>query len=309
VEGNPFSEFAFYHPRALLIYALMAVYWMWSEAEGWKRPEHKAVVEKIVPENLPTQWLWGEAVIPHFLTYIWYRKRVAPSPAHDEMIARVLAEIMANQLQEGVEHLASPYYTVEDVVRHRYQKFLGCDDPLEGEGFERVSYVCEGLLACLVRADLKQKCQELWPNFSRLSHEGLVTEEAWRLGLFRTGDGAINETKIYPRTMQWAGLKAIANEDAAADFPAALRAHPILFLLFVNIFPFRASFSAVKFLHRTGSSSPSRGMGERGSETLLIDLSRADYWVGVSLTAAAEVKEGRIAYGIGRRRPTHPPPR
>jgi hypothetical protein len=50
-------------------------------------------------------------------------------------------------------------------------------------------------------------------------------------------------------------------------------------------------------------------MGERGSETLLIDLSRADYWVGVSLTAAAEVKEGRIAYGIGRRRPTHPPPR
>jgi hypothetical protein len=50
-------------------------------------------------------------------------------------------------------------------------------------------------------------------------------------------------------------------------------------------------------------------MGERGSETLLIDLSRADYWVGVSLTAAAEVKDGRIAYGIGRRRPTHPPPR
>lgn len=60
VEGNPFSEFAFYRPRALLIYALMAVYWMWSEAEGWKRPKHKAVVEKIVPENLPTQWLWAK---------------------------------------------------------------------------------------------------------------------------------------------------------------------------------------------------------------------------------------------------------
>ena len=48
-------------------------------------------------------------------------------------------------------------------------------------------------------------------------------------------------------------------------------------------------------------------MSERGSETLLIDLSRADYWVGVSLTAAA--KEGRIAYGIGRGDvpPTHHP--
>lgn len=260
VEGNPFSEFAFYRPRALLIYALMAVYWMWSKAEGWKRPEHKAVVEAIVPESPPTRWVWGEAVIPHFLTYIWYRKRVAPSPAHDEMIGRILAEIMANKLQEGVEHLASPYYTVEDVVRHQYQNILGCDDPLEGEGFERVSYVCEGLLACLVRADLKQKCQELWPNFTRLSHEGIVTEEAWRFGLFRTGDGAINATQIYPRTMQWAELQAIANEDAAADFPAALRADPILFLLFVNIFPFRASFSAVKFLHRT--FDPSSGPKE-----------------------------------------------
>lgn len=33
-------------------------------------------------------------------------------------------------------------------------------------------------------------------------------------------------------------------------------------------------------------------MSERGSEALLIDLSGPDYWVGVSLTAAAEVKEG-----------------
>ncbi len=48
-------------------------------------------------------------------------------------------------------------------------------------------------------------------------------------------------------------------------------------------------------------------MSERGGEPLLIDLSRADYWAGVSVTAAAEVKEGRIAYGIGWRRPTHQP--
>lgn len=60
--------------------------------------------------------------------------------------------------------------------------------------------------------------------------------------------------------------QAIANEDAAADFPAALRAHPILFLLFVNIFPFRASFSAVKFLHRTFDLPPSRTDGELVAE-------------------------------------------
>jgi hypothetical protein len=49
-------------------------------------------------------------------------------------------------------------------------------------------------------------------------------------------------------------------------------------------------------------------MSEPGSERLLIELSGADYWAGVSLTAAAEVKEGRIAYGtVGGVPPTHHP--
>jgi hypothetical protein len=144
------------------------------------------------------------------------------------------------------------------VVRHQYRGILGCDDPFEGDDLERVSYVCESLVVCLVRANLKQSCQELWPAFTRLGHEGVVTDEPWRLGLYRTGDGATNATQIYPRTMQWTDLQAIANEDAATDFPAAVRGDPILFLLFVNIFPFRGSFSAVRFLHRKFdlSSSP-----------------------------------------------------
>jgi hypothetical protein len=48
-------------------------------------------------------------------------------------------------------------------------------------------------------------------------------------------------------------------------------------------------------------------MSEHGSETLLIDLSCADCGVVVWLTAAAKLKEGRTAFGIGRRRPTHNP--
>lgn len=248
-EGDPFSEFAFYRPRALLIYALMGIYWIWSCAEGWNEPKHKAVVEGLIPEDLPPRSIWGEGAIPHFLAFTWYRKRIAASPAQDESVAAVLRDVLRNKL--GPEaHLPSPYYGIEDVARHFYIKILGCDDPFEGDGFEGTSYTCESLMMCLVRAKLKERCKELWPDFTRINHERLVPDQAWRFALYRTGEGATNSTHIYPPTMQWKDLQDLFAEHDGADVPEALKADPILLLLFVTIFPFRASFSAVKFLQK-----------------------------------------------------------
>lgn len=248
-EGDPFSEFAFYRPRALLIYALMGIYWMWSHDEGWHEPKHKALIEGLIPENLPPQSLWGEGAISHFLAFTWYRKRITASPAQDEFVGTVLRDILSNKLGP-TGHMPSPYYGIEDVVRHNYQQILGCDDPLEGDGFEGTSYICESLMMCLVRANLKERCKELWPDFTRINHERVVPDDAWCFALYRTGEGATNATHIYPSTMQWKDLQQLSAEHGGEDVPNALKADPILLLLFVTIFPFRASFSAVKFLHK-----------------------------------------------------------
>ena len=250
VEGDPYSEFAFYRPRVLLMSALMAIYWMWSEAETWKRSHQKALVEQLISEHLPQKWLWGEGVIPNFLTVIWYRKKCATSGNHDMMIAEVLAELLQNKTGGEVEPFASPYYDAEDVVQHQYRQVLRCQDPFEGDGFEGVSYFCESLMMCLVRSNLKPTCQELWPDFTKIGHERVVPDQAWQFGLYRTGDGATNETQLYPPTVHWSKLQEICREHAASDVPATLKADPVLLLLFVNIFPFRASFSATKFLHK-----------------------------------------------------------
>lgn len=249
-EGDPNSEFAFYKQRVLLMYALMAVYWMWSEAETWKRPQHKPLVEKLVLESLPSGWLWGEGAIPNFLTFIWYRKQIAASANNNMIVAGLLATLLRNKLGSKGEPLASPYYDSEEVAQHIYQNFLGCPDPFEGDSFAGNSYFCEILIMILVRTNLKDICQELWPDFTRISHERIIPDQAWQFGLYRTGDAATNETQIYPPTFQWSELQEICKEHAAEDVPAALRADAVLLLLFVNIFPFRASFSAMRFLHK-----------------------------------------------------------
>jgi len=249
-EGDPFGEFAFYRPRVLLMSALMAIYWMWSEAETWKRPLHKPLVEKLIPESLPPNWLWGEGAIPNFLTFIWYRKKIAASADSDMKVAEALFALLGNKAGDQGEPLASPYYDAEEVVQHRYHKILGCPDPFEGIGFKGDSYFCESLMMCLVRSNQKKICQELWPNFTRIGHERVVPDQAWQFGLYRTGDAATNETQLYPPAVQWSELQEICKEHAAIDIPAALKADPILLLLFVNIFPFRASSSAVRYLHK-----------------------------------------------------------
>jgi hypothetical protein len=42
----------------------------------------------------------------------------------------------------------------------------------------------------------------------------------------------------------------------AADVPEPLKADPIVMLLFTNVFPFRASFSAMQFLHAKFGGTP-----------------------------------------------------
>jgi len=248
-EGNPYSEFAFYRPRALLIYSLMGIYWMWSHTEGWNEPMHKELIEELIPENLAPHSIWGEGAIPHFFVFTWYQQQNATSSKKDEFVAVVLRDILSNKLgPEG--HLPSPYYGIEDVVRHKYHNLLGCDDPLEGDSFECRSYICESLMMYLVRSNLKEICKELWPDFTRISHERVVPDESWRYALYRMGEGATNTTYIYPSMMQWNDLKEFFAEHEGADIPKALKADPILLLLFVTIFPFRASFSAIKFLQR-----------------------------------------------------------
>lgn len=258
VEGDPYSEFAFYRPRVLLLSALMSIYWIWSETEIWRRPEHNSIVENLISDRLPTNWLWGEGAIPNFLAFIWYRKKIAPSADNNATVASVLAKLQRNKLDTGGagEPLASPYYDVENVVQHTYRGVLGCADLFEGESFAGSSYFCETLMMCLVRSNLKEVCQKLWPDFTRIGHERVVPDKAWQFGLYRMGEAATNETHMYPPTYRWDELQQACDEHTATDVPTALKSDPILLLLFVNVFPFRASFSAMKYLQYRFDQEP-----------------------------------------------------
>lgn len=246
-EGDPLSDFAFYRARQLILCMLMSVYWMWSEAESWKRPEHKSVVEKFLPDALGPNWLWGEGAIPHIITFLWYRRKVDATLRYELSLEHLLQALLESK-QDDCKQLASPYYSIEDTVRHQYHRILNCRDPLEGYDFGGESYFAESLLLFLVRANRKQACRNLWADFTRLQNQSFVVARPWQYGLFRSEHGG-NKTKIYPPTYDWKDLQAIAKEESADSVPQALRQDPILLLLFVNLFPHRATTEVMMSLH------------------------------------------------------------
>jgi hypothetical protein len=145
--------------------------------------------------------------------------------------------------------LASPYYDFPDVFRHENLDIIGGHDPFELEDFRFSSFSAMAILHLLIRANLKQSCKVIWPDFTRLSQRTFMIAEPWQYGLIHSEFG-IEMQNIVPPIGQWLELQETARECRAPEVPLRLRSDPVMLLLFVIIAPQRLTPSVARFLGR-----------------------------------------------------------
>lgn len=250
IEGDPMVDFVFYRARLTLVASLMCAYWFRSRTSGWPQEGHEAFVESFIPKGLDEFHLWGEGAIPQLLAFHWYRRAKDATPAPDGMLVSLLNTVVASALGKGAKRLASPYFTLEDVMQHELRPLLPhLDDPLGEESETRRSFFAEGLLHLLVRTNFKSPCQTAWPDFSRLSLQRFIPEKEWQYVLWRTTAGR-ERTVQPPFEKRWEDLKTDARDVAGGGIPSALKQRPWLLFLFVIFLPFRATPDAIRFLGR-----------------------------------------------------------
>jgi len=248
--GHDFGEI--YRARLTMISGLMSLHWLWSEKTTWKISAQREFLASWIPKDVSQAYLWGEGAVPQLLAHYWYLSSVGYS-FHDEFVLATLVRQTIHLSNDDTALLPSPYFTFENVMRHRLAGFLDGDDVLEDEAQGRGSYTAEGLFHLLVTTNLKATCKALWPAYSDLIHARFEPAEDWQYCLWRSDEGT-NPDKIMVPNQEWAGLVAQARDCRLEGMPRALRDHAALLLLYVILFPFRTNASVLRFLgHKFGT--------------------------------------------------------
>jgi hypothetical protein len=237
-----------YIGRATLVYALMAAYWIWSSEREWPDEKHKEFLSMWLPRDFNQSYLWGEGAVPQFLVHYWYFSKVDATARSEIQLGNLLQALVQFNLHQPQQNFPGPYFTFEDFIRHLLAGFLASgEDPLRDETARSFSFMAEGLMHLFVRTNLKQAAKSIWPDFTKLGLKHFEPEEAWHYCLYRTNEG--NEVMVQsPATKLWDELVTEARECRVRKVPKPLLEEKFILLLFVMVFPYRATPEVLRYL-------------------------------------------------------------
>lgn len=250
VEGDILTDCLVIDGRRTLLNSLLSVFWFWSNEKKCADDRLNKFIQDFLHVKKEYRFfVWGEAAIPKILSHIWYLRRIDSTKYPDDVLFYVLTLVIKSSL-DSKNGLASPYYDLEDVLRSISKSILPNKvDPMESDSFQNSSFSALPLLHLLVRTNLKQSCKILWPDFSKLGLRHFKPEKPWMFCLFRSPKG-IEITEQPKLTKNWDELVLEARNVSPGEIPKALFQEKCLLLLFIIIFPHRATPPVIRFLGR-----------------------------------------------------------
>lgn len=158
--------------------------------------------------DLDTAWdLWGEAAVASVLPAVLVFEKLR---LRDRVVATLSSTakflIDSNQ-SDAPGALATPYYSAAACFLEQ----LSLGEESDREAFAGCSYMARVLMLSLAALDMKEICQELWPDFSKLSHRYFLPSKPWAYLTPKSRTGQ-EVTRIYPNTYEWSALVAEAKE-------------------------------------------------------------------------------------------------
>lgn len=249
IEGDPLTDQICYRPRVTLLCGLLSIYALWRKlnAEAVESKDHDEFIRGFVCDNKKNLFLWGEAAIPQFMALHWYLRTIDATPAPDFMLAGLLEGICKMNAPKSQQALPNPYYDVEAVLLHQ----TGAPSEYIKDTFTEHAYTTEALMHLFVRRNWKQYTKLIWPAYTRLMVCTLEVNQRWMKYLWRIEDQGVNQSKWPVLTKEWSELKNEAMESAGLGIPDLMKQKPMLFLLFLIIYPHRCDAESVRWLDST----------------------------------------------------------
>lgn len=248
IEGDFLADPYIYRVRITWLLGLMGIYALWRRRDGVPKGKVDDFLREFCKEKRHLLELWGEAVIPQFLAFFWYFRKIDATPEPDfRILCNLISSICKINHPNTKIFLANPYYEAEETLPHRLAPVLGSvEDPLE-DIFTGKSYTLEGLVHLFVRRNWKQTMKSLWPDVTRL--EFISFEPANFCEFYRWRSEKGTNKIVYPKhTQDWEELKELSCKDEGVCIPPTIKGDPILLLLFLCVYPHRMNAEIMRWL-------------------------------------------------------------
>ena len=266
IEGDVIAEpFYIYRIRITYLISLMSIFSLWVKYENVDDNEEiNEFCREFCLKNRDYMFLWGEAAIPQHLSFYWYYNKIDATLLPPFFLLNTIKEIVSlnkpknRPKQENIEienieikkgyfppddGLANVYYDSKSLLPYILQM---SDEPIE-DCFLGHSYTLWALIEIYVRLNFKRAVSLFWKDATYICKVEFKPKYKWHFFIWKNDEG--QELVEYPKhKQQWPELRKQAQEIDHKNIPEKFKKEPILFLLFLCVFPHRISTSIVKWL-------------------------------------------------------------
>jgi hypothetical protein len=242
VEGIALLDTPFYRGRLTWLIGLVSSFALWCYFSD----------PNFVPDNWLNEFvekhqsninLWGEGAIPSFLAYFWYKTQFAPSSHDIGILIGTIEGICALGLNEKSLGLASPYYSLPEIV----MRDMGMSSRDNTETLHGRSYTLELLIQLVAKNGYRQHLNRLWHRITRMVFARFIPDAVWQFCLWHSEQG-LDESSAPKMPQSWSELQLLARKVELATIPRIFQEYPFLLLMFVLVYPHRLTVDVAKFL-------------------------------------------------------------
>ncbi|WP_316179997.1 MULTISPECIES: hypothetical protein [unclassified Bradyrhizobium] len=251
INRDTFSEFSYYHPRKKIISGILAAAILDKTIE--LDDSTRDFIWDFVCKEKHSSFLLWEGIIPFCLAEFWAMSNIQGTiEPHRRLFALVNGILQCNRAENPLENLPGPYYSLGQVVEHKYGPFLGVlRSEIDMDSHRKRSWFAEPLFFMLARRNYKSWCQLLWPELTRFLHCRTRLKKAEDFVASRSETAVTEDTLIDVSSQKtWDDVIEDAKLLNTPLIPEQLRARPSLVLLYCMFAPQRMDRDVILWLDR-----------------------------------------------------------
>lgn len=242
-EGEALSDFAVYPWRQSLLIAIGSIFWLWCNKDDiWPEGDFRTKLEEFLFDGEREIKLWGEAAFPQALFHLWAREEKECKCYTGRLVTLTTTAINTP--------MPCVYHDAETVINHCLSEDLEAfQSSIQNELMDTVStsWFARQLLLHMAFRGEKTACQDIWPQFSKISSACFLPESDWEYCLYRSDNGN-NMTYVPKIEEQWIDLLACANESAEQIVPKLLLDRAWLLSFWILFCPQRGLHQTINHL-------------------------------------------------------------